>query len=99
MNLGCSLLVALQSYFHPANLNNSSEGLHIFISNLTTQFINRVHVERHNTKWVCKTKPEKRLTDSDIKVAIQQNTNALLWIHYDISVSWSHQEFMILYFF
>jgi len=61
------LLTALQSYYHPANTNNSSEELHLFISCLTSQFVSRVHVERYNTKWECRIKPEKRLTDDDIQ--------------------------------
>jgi len=62
-----TLLMAVQSYYHPANVNNSSEVLHLFISNLTNQFISRVHKERYNTKWECKVRPEKRLSDAEIK--------------------------------
>ena len=51
-----SLLVALQSYYHPANSNNSSELLHVFISCLCTYFVDRVHIERYNKKWETKVK-------------------------------------------
>ena len=49
-----SLLGALQSYYHPANSNNSSELLHVFISCLCTYFVDRVHLERYNKKWETK---------------------------------------------
>lgn len=60
------MLRAIRSYYHPANLNNSSDQLHVFISNLCTHFIDRLHLERYNTKWVTKIPQEKRLRDSDI---------------------------------
>jgi len=65
-----SLLGAVQSYYHPANSNNSSELLHVFISCLCTYFLDRVHLERHNTKWVTKVPPDKQLTDTDIEIFV-----------------------------
>jgi len=66
-----TLLLALQSYYHPANSNSSSELLHVFISCLCTYFVDRVHLERHNRKWVSKVAADKRLTDSDIAEFVQ----------------------------
>ena len=60
------MLGAIESYFHPANINIASEGLHLFISLLCTFFVRRVHLERYNKKWNLKTPPEHRLTDEDI---------------------------------
>ena len=56
-----SLLVALQSYYHPANSNNSSELLHVFISCLCTYFVDRVHIERYNKKWETKVQFSKQI--------------------------------------
>ena len=60
------LLAAVESYFYPANANSASETLHSFIQMLSSCFINRVFMERHNRKWACKIPAEKRLTDLDI---------------------------------
>ena len=65
-----SLLGAIQSYYHPANSNNSSELLHVLISGLCTYFVDRVHLERHNKKWVTKIPPDKRLTNQDIDMFV-----------------------------
>jgi len=65
-----SLLVALQSYYQPANSNNSSELLHVFISCLSTYMVDRVHLERYNKKWETKVPPDKRLTDDDISTFV-----------------------------
>lgn len=62
-----TLLTALQSYYHPANSNSASELLHVFISCLCTFFVDRVHLERFNTKWESKVPSDKRLTDQDIE--------------------------------
>ena len=60
------MLRAIRSYFHPANINNSSEQLHSFISSLCTHFIDRLHLERHNKKWETKIPVELRLQEKDI---------------------------------
>ncbi len=57
------MLLAIESYYQPANMNSASEGLHSFISTLTSCFMHRVHLERYNNKWECKTPFDKRLTD------------------------------------
>jgi hypothetical protein len=49
------MLQAIGSYFYPANDSAASDGLHSFIAILCTYFVNRVHLERHNTKWKSKT--------------------------------------------
>ena len=49
------------TYYHPANSNNSSELLHVFISCLCTYFVDRVHIERYNKKW--ETKVQSRIRD------------------------------------
>jgi proteasome activator subunit 4 len=65
-----TLLGALQSYYHPANSNGSSELLHVFISCLCTYLVDRVHLERYNKKWETKVPPDKRLTDRDIEAFV-----------------------------
>ena len=60
------MLRAIRSYFHPANINNSSEQLHSFISSLCTHFIDRLHLERYNKKWETKIPVELRLQENDI---------------------------------
>lgn len=65
-----SMLGAIQSYYHPANSNASSEQLHIFISSLCTHFVDRLHLERHNNKWQTKIPPDKRLTDQDVETFV-----------------------------
>ena len=62
-----NMLRAIRSYFHPANINNSSDQLHGFISSLCTHFIDRLHLERHNKKWETKIPMEVRLKEKDIK--------------------------------
>ena len=54
------MLLAIESYYHPANANMASEALHGFIHNLCTSFIYRLHLERYNEKWESKTPMEKR---------------------------------------
>ena len=49
------MLLAIESYYYPANDNLASEGLHSFIAVLCTCFVNRVHLERYNKKWKSKT--------------------------------------------
>jgi hypothetical protein len=49
------MLLAIESYYYPANDSPASEGLHSFIALLCTFFISRVHLERYNTKWKSKT--------------------------------------------
>ena len=49
------MLLAIESYYYPANDSPASEGLHSFIALLCTYFVNRVHLERYNTKWKSKT--------------------------------------------
>ena len=78
LNNGNSLvwiLISLffRSYFHPANLNNSSEQLHIFIASLCSHFIDRLHLERYNQKWPTKTPADKRLRECDVTEVIQQS--------------------------
>jgi len=60
------LLVALESYYQPANLSQASDVLHVFVHTLCLYFVRRVHMERHNRKWPCKTPEEFRLTDGDV---------------------------------
>lgn len=60
------MLQAIESYYYPANDSSASEGLHSFIAVLVTYFVNRVHIERYNTKWKSKTPDDKKLTDDDI---------------------------------
>ena len=60
------MLLAIESYYHTANLTEASDGLHNFISLLCSFYVRRVHVERYNLKWKPKTPPDKRLTDEDI---------------------------------
>jgi len=60
------LLVALESYYHPANANGASDSLHSFVSLLCHFFIKRAHVERYNTKWASRVADDKKLTDQDI---------------------------------
>ena len=60
------MLLAIESYYHTANITDASDGLHNFISLLCSFYIRRVHIERHNLKWKSKTPPDKRLTDEDI---------------------------------
>ena len=54
------MLLAIESYYHPANSNVASEALHGFIHNMCTSFIYRLHLERYNEKWESKTPMEKR---------------------------------------
>lgn len=44
------MLQAIESYFYPANDCSATDGLHSFIAILSTNFVNRVHLERYNTK-------------------------------------------------
>ena len=60
------MLLAIESYYHTANITDASDGLHNFISLLCSFYIQRVHIERYNLKWKCKSPPDKRLTDEDI---------------------------------
>ena len=60
------MLLAIESYYHTANITDASDGLHNFISLLCSFYIRRVHIERYNLKWKSKTPPDKRLTDEDI---------------------------------
>jgi len=60
------LLVALESYYHPANANGASDSLHNFVSLLCHFFIKRVHVERYNDKWPSRVAEDKKLSDQDI---------------------------------
>ena len=60
------MIIALESYFHPANSNLASGGLHMFIKSLCNYFVHRLHNERHNKKWNCKTPMNKRLSDENI---------------------------------
>ena len=60
------MLLAIESYYHTANITDASDGLHNFISLLCSFYIQRVHIERYNLKWKSKTPPDKRLTDDDI---------------------------------
>ena len=69
-----SMLRAIRSYYHPANLNNSSEQLHVFISSLCTHFIDRLHLERHNKKWETKVPLDKRLREEDISQFVEAVT-------------------------
>ena len=62
-----NMLGAIRSYFHPANINNSSEQLHGFISSLCSHFIDRLHLERYNKKWETKIPVEVRLREKDIE--------------------------------
>ena len=57
----------LESYFHPANHNVASEGLHSFVQHLCTSFVYRIHAERYNQKWESKTPVDKRLTDDEVE--------------------------------
>ena len=63
-----------RSYYHPANLNNSSEQLHVFIASLCNHFIDRLHLERHNKKWETKVPEERRLRDEDITQFVEAVT-------------------------
>ena len=73
------MLRAIRSYYHPANLNNSSEQLHGFISSLCSNFINRLHVERHINKFETKIPVEKRLRDSDVDEFVEAVT-PIAWL-------------------
>jgi Proteasome-substrate-size regulator, mid region len=53
------MLLAIESYYYPANDTSASEGLHSFVAVLCTYFVQRVHLERYNKKWKSKT-PGKR---------------------------------------
>ena len=44
------ILVAVDSYYQPANVNCASEGLHAFMTTLCTYFVRRVHTERLSSK-------------------------------------------------
>lgn len=65
------MLLAIESYYHPANANSASEGLHLFIAHLCSCYVFRVHLERYNDKWESKTPVDKRLTDEDISRFVQ----------------------------
>ena len=60
------MLLAIESYYHTANITEASDGLHNFISLLCSFYVRRVHVERYNLKWKSKTPPDNRLSDGDI---------------------------------
>ncbi|CAB4058930.1 PSME4 [Lepeophtheirus salmonis] len=60
------LLCAIESYYYPANTNSASEILHSFISLLCSYFVDRIHIEKYNTKWESKTPLEKRVTNAEI---------------------------------
>ena len=80
------MLLAIESYFHPANVTGATDGLHLFVSLLCTFFVRRVHLERHNTKWTSKTPPEARLTDEDITAFVESQlpiTFHVLYNHCD----------------
>ena len=68
-----------RSYYHPANLNNSSDHLHAFIASLCHHFIERLHLERHNTKWECRTPAERRLRDADIAEFVE-SVSPIAWL-------------------
>ncbi len=40
------ILLAVESFYQPANINSASEGLHLFVNTLCQYFVRRVHVER-----------------------------------------------------
>ena len=79
------MLLAIESYFHPANAaaNPASEGLHLFVSLLCTFFVRRVHLERHNSKWPCRTPEESRLTDEDITRFVEALTPITFHVLYN----------------
>ncbi|QQP39730.1 Uncharacterized protein FKW44_013541, partial [Caligus rogercresseyi] len=60
------LLCAIESYYYPANTNSASEILHSFISLLCSYFVERIHIERYNSKWESKTPSDKRIVDAEI---------------------------------
>ena len=63
-----------RSYYHPANMNNSSEQLHVFIASLCNHFIDRLHLERHNKKWETKVPEDRRLREEDITQFVEAVT-------------------------
>ena len=85
------MLRAIKSYYHPANLNSSSDQLHSFISALCSTFIDRLYIERHNTKWVTKIPQDKRLRDSDISEFVE-SVSPIAWLalYNNYAVSYTH---------
>lgn len=65
------MLLAIESYYHPANSNVASEALHMFIHNLVLGLVYRLHLERFNEKWVSKTPEDKKLTDEQVEHLIK----------------------------
>ena len=77
------MLLAIESYYHPANASVASEALHTFIHNLCNGFIYRLHLERYNDKWESKTPIEKRLTDEDVDHFVQSLIPVVFHILYN----------------
>lgn len=78
------MLLAIESYYHPANASNvAAEALHMFVHNLCTSFVYRLHLERHNDKWPSKTPEDMKLSDEDVDHFVQSLIPVVFHILYN----------------